>query len=177
MRPASDCSGGAEAELDGPLVADLLGDGLIGGPQELDLDSDRFCRFEATFAKVDDEELPAGAPAALADQSILVRGALDDGTPFQIASDIGDTLRLEPAEGDDFAVAPSTDCLLVALDPLSWLDDVYIEGAEHDGTIFIDDDENDDLLDAFEDAFKDSIDLRSAEGGGCVAGPVLAEGT
>ena len=141
LRPADDCEGGAEIELEGPFQLDLLdprgADQLAGLP----LDARAWCRIEMTWHR--DEA---------SDTAIRVAGRAG-GDRFEIRSRKNDELRIESLDEDGFTVDQATSALFVAFDMATWLDGVDLAGAdrEPDGAIAVSEDSNRDLLERFEE--------------------------
>jgi hypothetical protein len=141
LRPADDCEGGAEIELDGPFHLDLLdprgADQLAGLP----LDARAWCRIEMGWHRDD-----------ATDTAIRVAGSAG-GDRFVIRSRRNDELRIESLDQDGFTVDEATAALFVAFDMTTWLDGVDLAGAdrEPDGAIAVSEDSNRDLLERFEE--------------------------
>ncbi|HEY8145554.1 MAG TPA: hypothetical protein VIG06_22895 [Kofleriaceae bacterium] len=141
LRPADDCEGGAEIELEGPFHLDLLdprgADELAGLP----LDARAWCRIEMAWHRDD-----------ATDTAIRVAGSAG-GDPFEIRSRRNDELRIESLDEDGFTVDEATSALFVAFDMATWLDGVDLVGAdrEPDGAIAVSEDSNRDLLERFEE--------------------------
>src|SRR5688500_4233465 len=154
LRPASDCEGGAEVEVEGPLVIDLLAASPLAG---IELEAGAYCRLEVEWQTLDGAP-PADAPTELAGAAIVVTGPAEGG--FVIRSERNDELRLE-AGGDGFTLDEATGALFVAFDLAVWLDGIDFTSAEvgADGIIHIDDQDNSDLLDIFDDNVGDAADL------------------
>lgn len=150
LRSAADCSGGAEAELAGPIAVDLLRPGSAPELVGFALPATDYCRIEIKWNAFS-SGLPARAPTELTDASFFLEGTREDGTPFVLRSRRNDELRLE-AIGGAFAVADDSGTLFVGMDSALLLAGVNLAGADvnADGTIYIDDNANRDLLEAFE---------------------------
>jgi hypothetical protein len=149
LRPADDCEGGSEIEIEGPFDVDLTTPTSIAELTDLDLAAQGYCRFELRWHPDDDTGL-----------AITVSGDAD-GTPFAVRSRRNDELRLEATDADGFTIDEATSALFVAFDMAAWLDGVEVSGAEldGDGVAVIDDDVNRDLLDVFESNVTDAADL------------------
>ncbi len=162
---ACDGPGGAEADIDGPWVADLLG----GPPQLLSVPDDEYCRVRVPMDAVR-APLPSGTPAQLEDASVFVEGQLADGTPFELVS------RREPeldvrSRTAPFLLSDSQQALVLAFDMAVWLDGVDLSEGELDGSMLrIDEGNNDTLLEAVEDNIERSLELyEDSTGQGVVA--------
>lgn len=175
LRPAEDCSGDAEARLDGPLVADLLEAGVLPEPPELELNTNHFCRLEMTFSPVDLDDAPADTPADLVEHSLLIEGNLRSGTSFQIATDMRDTIRIEPTDGEDLVISEDADCLTVTPDISGWIDVAALEALDDGAMIYVNEDTNEPLLDQFEAAIEDGIELMESSSGSCSDGVTIGE--
>ncbi|HMI91225.1 MAG TPA: hypothetical protein VK509_07665 [Polyangiales bacterium] len=107
-------------------------------------------------------DLPADAPAELAEHSIVLRGQRADGVRFELLHSEQDALELA-GDGGDFAVGPQGPALLLSFDVAVWMDGVELDGAQigDDGIIHIDVDSaaNRPLLDAYEANLECSLEL------------------
>ncbi len=141
LRPAADCEGGAEIELQGPFDLDLLDPAGAGELAGLALGAEAYCRIEMTWHR--DEA---------SDTAIRVAGSAG-GDRFEIRSRRNDELRIEALDQDGFTVDQATSALFVAFDMATWLDGIDLAGAERgdSGAIAIDEGSNRDLLERFED--------------------------
>lgn len=163
LRPGTECEDGDdesdddESDVDGPLVADLLEGGVLGGAPSFTTEQGAFCRFRLTFHKLDISEAPAGTPPELSDLSIRMTGARSDDTSFTVESDFGDTFELDAKDGS-FSLPPGDHPLLLGYELSSWITALDLDGLSAD-PIVISDDENKDRLDNFEDAVKASARL------------------
>lgn len=149
LRPAADCDGGAEIELEGPFAVDLTSPTSIADLTDVEIEAQAYCRLELRWHPDDDTGV-----------AIEVAGEAD-GTPFAVRSRRNDELRLEATDADGFTIDDATSALFVAFDMAAWLDGVDVASAEldGDGVAVIDDDANGDLLDVFEDNVTDAADL------------------
>jgi hypothetical protein len=164
LRPGSDCSGGdAETDVVGPLVAEIVEVGILGGAARYTVPAGPFCRFVLRFHVIRDKELPAGAPSVLADRSIVVQGARADGTPFTVASGRNDALSLD-AKGGSFELEAGEHGLFVAFELGAAVAALDLGGATGDT---IDDKSEPERLAAFEAALTDAARLfRDADADG-----------
>lgn len=163
FRPGADCAGeDPESDVDGPLVADLIGGGFVGGRVSFSVPAGPFCRLRVGFHRLE-EAVPAGAPAELAGQSILVRGARADGVPFTVASELGEELELK-ARGGAFTLPEGESPLVLGYEVGSWIAALDLGGLSGP-TILIDKNGDTVRLEAFEAAVKDSAELFKDEDG------------
>jgi hypothetical protein len=141
LRPAADCQGGAEVEIEGPFALDLLDPSGIGELAGVGLGARAWCRIELVWHR--DEAT---------DTAIRVAGRAGR-DPFEIRSRRNDDLRIEALDDAGFTVDEATSALFVAFDMATWLDGVDLAGAERGpgGAIEVTDDSNRDLLERFED--------------------------
>ena len=141
LRPAADCEGGAELEIEGPFSLDLLDPTGIGELAGVELGAQAWCRIELAWHR--DEA---------SDTAIRVAGRAG-GDPFEIRSRRNDELRIEAIDDAGFTVDEATAALFVAFDMATWLDGVDLAGAKRGpgGAIEVTDDSNRDLLERFED--------------------------
>lgn len=173
LRPEEDCSGGAEAQLEGPVVANAIEQGIVTQDSILELENNRFCRLEVNLASLELDEI-LGIPVELEEHSILVEGVLEDGTPFQILSEFEDSIRIEPVDGGTLVVAQDTSCLTIVPDLHSWINEIALNNLAGNGMIYVNKDENEEILEYFEDGIKDGIELLESASD-CMAGDVIGQ--
>jgi hypothetical protein len=163
--PAANCEEAeTEIDIDGPFVADLVGQGVIGGGPMFAVGSDTFCELKVGFHTLD--TAVSGAPAELADRSIFVRGQRADGESFTVQSRLNERLELESKDATGFALPAGANPLLLAYEVGSWVQALDLDSLGV-GPIVIDEDNNSDRLEPFEDAVKDSMRLfRDGDGDG-----------
>jgi len=114
-----------------------------------ELSAGLFCGLDLPFARAASSDL-AGAPAALADHSILIQGALADGTSFQILSSATPTVHLA-ADAQAFALDAAAAQTLIAFDVAAWVANLDFASASRVGeSITISAQENPSLLAQFE---------------------------
>ncbi len=169
FRGVGECEQIEELDLPpGPslLVADLADpDTRI----ELELDADTYCGLVVRLEKTT-RELPDGAPALLADHSIVVEGERGDGVGFTLAYPEQDELELGGIDGD-FDLAADGEGLLLFFDVSVWMDGVDLESAalSPEGSIRIDAMSNPVLLEAFEANVECALELyRDGDGDGAL---------
>jgi hypothetical protein len=155
LRPAADCEGGAERELEGPFTLDLFDPARLGELAGLDLGAQAWCRIELTWHR--DEAT---------DTAIRVAGR-SGGDPFEIRSRRNDELRIEALDDAGFTVDEATSALFVAFDMATWLDGVDLAGAERGpgGAIEVTEESNRELLERFEDNVESATALFSDSDG------------
>ncbi len=98
LTPGGSCGAGAAGDppdFQGPVIADLLGAGVVTELPRYDVDAGEYCRLRVTLHAVDAAELPATAPPELAGHSVLVTGRRADGTAFSIRTDQKFQLKLD----------------------------------------------------------------------------------
>lgn len=159
LRSAAACDGEAEREFEGPFFADLLAPGPLPELSGLDIPDGEYCRFEVKWNAFS-SGIPAGVPPELESTSVLVKGSRGDGVPFVIRSGRDDELRLDAVDGA-FGVAAGTSALLVGFSGPRLFSGVDLDAAvvDGDGTIYIDGENNDPLLDAFDANIRAAADL------------------
>lgn len=158
LRPGTDCStADTDLDVEGPLVADLVGGGLLGGPVAFQVEAGPFCRLRVGFHDIDPASVPAGAPAAMGGLSILVQGARGDGTPFTVASEVNDEFELLARNGS-FSLPAGASPLFLAYDLGPWMAALDLDSLAG-SPIVVDKSQNADRLAAFEDAVKASARL------------------
>jgi hypothetical protein len=155
LRPAADCTIETEdIEIEGPLVANLVDEGVLGGAASVTVPAGPYCRFRIGFEKLEGA-IVGGAPAELAGLSLLMKGTRSDGTPFTVRSDASDDFELEARNGA-FELAPGENPLFLAYDVAPWMTALALGSLPGGSPIVVDEDQNADRLDAFEDAVKAS---------------------
>lgn len=127
----------------------------------------RYCGVELPFKRVVDPAELGAAPVELEGRSVLIEGHLADGTAFHVVSAVSLTVALAPDDAS-FELSESDAQLLMAFDFSEWLKDLDFESAKRDETgIRISEDENPDLLTAFEEALPRGVLLyRDRDGDG-----------
>ncbi len=148
LRPAANCDGGAEIELEGPFTLDLTRPTPLADLTGLELAGQAWCRFEMTWH-----------PDETSDLAILVAGSAAGGDPFEIRSRRNDELRVDALDDAGFTIDAAA--LFVAFDMAAWLDGIDLASADRDagGAIVVSDDSNRDLLDRFEANVESAVAL------------------
>ena len=152
-----ECAQLGEIDGAGPTVvaADLVrGDTVL----EPELDAERYCGLALPLNRRS-AELPAGAPAALANHSVVLRGRRADGVRFELLHSEQDALELA-ADAGTFAIEPATE-LWLSFDVAVWMNGVDLDGAQPgaDGVIHVGVEQNRALLDRFELNLECSLEL------------------
>jgi len=107
------------------------------------------------------DTLPAEAPEALHDHSIVLEGELPArGARFTLASRVERTLDLN-AEHGSFELGPDSARLLLGFDVARWLEGIDLGALEPDeqGTVSVSEDDNTDALQRFEHNLASGIDV------------------
>ncbi len=155
------CDGPGEREYDlGAVVADLA-----AGPEVLELEGEegRYCRVRIELSP---GEGAPGAPPTLVGRSVVLVGRRGDGVPFTIASRFGGRLDLRGRDGTSFTLNRAKAAVVVAFDVSAWLAGVDLDSAAVEGgEIVIDDDRNEELLDAFDEAVEAALSLHRDDDG------------
>lgn len=182
FRQGTDCSAD-EAAIDdpGPRVADLAGPGFVGGAIDVKRETGPYCRLRLEFDPIKADSLPAGAPAELADASVLMRGHRSDGTPFLVRSKMSGEFRLDP-KGASFDIVEGQSALVIGFEIGKVTSALGLDSLGGN-PIQIDDQNNQDALKAFEDAlkasgglFRDGNDDGTLEPGERASGQEIAQG-
>ena len=162
LKPGQSCGDeegeeeGEEGELDveGPILADLAGEGVVGGPLAFDVDESSFCELG----------LDLHADEQLGGASVLLRGSRADGVPFEVHSELSERLELE-SEGAPFTLEKGDAALVLAFDLGAWVEALELASltAGADGTIMVVKDTGNEAveraLERFEEAVKKSARL------------------
>jgi len=146
-----------DVDLPGPVVANLVGEGVLGGAPVLPEQDASLCEFEFRYQPLDLGVAPAGAPAEMEGLSIRMTGERADGTTFVVESRLGEELELEAREGSPFTVGEGTNALLLSFEIGSWVEALTLDGLT--GPAIIDEEQNQDRLERFEEAVKRSARL------------------
>ena len=157
--PATNCDE-AETEIDieGPLVADLVGSGVLGGPPMFAVVGESFCELRLGFRELEAEVAPPGSPPDLVGSSIRVVGERADGAAFEVSSKLNERIELEASDDGAFSLTVGDNPLFIAFEVGSWMNALALDGLGP-GPLVIDESQNSDRLDAFENAVTESIRL------------------
>lgn len=122
-----------------------------------------FCRLRMRYeASEAPTELPVGTPAALHEQTVLIRGFTPSGVPFELRSRDEFETELTAPEGMPFALETGQHRLFVAFAMQTWFAEVDLDAladAQGGEMLVIDEDTEGDALDVFEDALSQSARL------------------
>jgi len=140
----------------GPVVADLIGAGFLGGPREIHTSGAPTCALEWSLSTLDATSLPSGAPAELAGSSVLLRGRRSDGVAFVVRSTSTSAIRIDADGGGTFALGSAAP--IVGIDLEQVVNSLQLDSLS-DNPIIIDDTHNADHLRDFESAIRDSSTL------------------
>ncbi|HYQ46705.1 MAG TPA: hypothetical protein VER11_32270 [Polyangiaceae bacterium] len=126
-----------------------------------------YCALELPFALAPPSGVLEGVPADLARHSIMLAGALADGTRFTLLSAATPRVRLS-ADSGSFEISKNAARTLVVFDVAEWLADLdWAEATRVDGEVRISADDNPALLARFERNLARGIALyRDADGDG-----------
>lgn len=159
-----------ESEIDGPLLVDLRGEPTVAVAR---VEATDYCRVRLDIDRADGS---GGAPAALADHSILIEGLIDGTTPFRIQSRWQDDLDLR-SRGASFPLTDADEAIAIAFDLGAWLADLDLaSGTPTNGTIVVDEGSNPALLSAFEANLEATVhDDEDRDGSAGEDEPILAD--
>jgi hypothetical protein len=170
------CANFGEIDVIGPTkrIADLTRENQ---PLSFELSEPSHCGLAVPLNPSNDD-LPRGAPAALGDHDIVLRGERADGTRFELLHSEQETLELK-AEGGQFRIERGGPDLLLSFDVAQWLNRIDLDSTEpgDDGVIHIDEPNNPALIEAFETNLECSLQLFSDQDDDGAVGdddPVLA---
>jgi hypothetical protein len=151
------CDTSAEIEHDAPgLTADLL---LDPEPVVFTLPATAYCRVRVRLDRAD----------ALDDAAIRVHGTRADGTPVTLVSRATPEVDVR-SRGTPFALSEARDRLALAFGVDAWFAGLDLDGADPTGgEVVIDEDHNEDLLDAFDDGVEAALALYDEVDGGELA--------
>lgn len=126
-----------------------------------------YCALELPFTLAPPGQVRNGVPPELARHSIMLAGALSDGTPFTLLSAATPRVRLS-ADSDSFEISPNAARTLIVFDVAEWLADLdWATATRVDGELRISADDNPALLARFESNLARGIALyRDADGDG-----------
>ncbi len=168
LRDAASCEGDDRVQLEGPLVADLLGGGVLPAPAPLPLTGRKFCRFEMRWKQLTPADpMPAGTDPALAGLSMLVEGKTASGKRFSIRGEFLEDFRLD-ARGGGFELPGVTESLFIGFDYSTWIDAAAIEAGTGDPVV-VSKNDNKTIYMSFRDAVQRSARLfRDTDGDGAL---------
>lgn len=132
-----------------------------------ELSTGSYCALDLPFVRVPSGSVQGGQPPELERHSIMIAGALGDGTPFSLLSAATPTAHLT-ADAGSFEISRSHAETLIAFDVAAWLSNLDWGSAERtDGAIVISADRNPTLLARFEENLTSGVALyRDADGDG-----------
>ena len=136
------CAGGTEIEtyFEGPFSVDLLANEPLG---EVELAFDTICEAEFYL-----DRAPVDSPPLVEDTSLYLEARSPLGNDVVVSSRRTEEFEVE----EELTLQQALTQLSVLFDVDSWFEGVDVDSGDIDGgTIFIDDDRNPDLLDAFEE--------------------------
>lgn len=126
------------------------GDHATGQAPPTDFASEpgKFCGVRLPFAPSD--ALPDGAPDSLKNESVLVRGKLPDGRPYEIHSELQESLDLRATAGD-FVLDSKHRSVVIGFDVAHWLSELsWDDATAPDGAVIVSASSNRELLQQFE---------------------------
>lgn len=160
LSPGIDCAHpDPKLDLPGLAVADLLGEGFIGGARSFGAMGDTFCKLSFEFASAKPTDLPPGAPPELADASIFLRGHRADGVVFTVRSRAKEPVKLD-AKGGSFELEGAESALVIAFDVQAAINALELDALKGD-PIVVDGTMNGPALKAFDKAIRDAVKLFS----------------
>lgn len=163
----SDCTIENETEAS-PVVVELIGGAELPAPVEIVAPPGNFCRLEMEMTTLPITELPIGAPAELAELSVLVRGRNAEGDLFEITLDDMDKIELRASQTNGFALGKGRQQLLIAVLVNDWFAHLDFETTEvnpETNVIEIDGHEDSEVLQEFSQELKLSFQLVPDENG------------
>jgi hypothetical protein len=129
------------------------------------LAASEYCALELPFVLAQQSELGKDAPPDLARHSIMLAGALADGTQFTLLSAATPRVRLN-ADSGSFEISAAAPRTLIAFDVAEWLADLdWATATRVNGAIRISPDENPALLAQFEANLPRGVALYRDENG------------
>lgn len=161
-----DAPGEVEFDAEGPFTVDLL----AADPLVVDIPaaSGDYCRLRVRLDRADGT--PDGVPSGMNDHAVYIEGRRVDHTPFVLRSRERFEVDLR-SRGAPFPLGDGHDRLVLAFDLGAWLGDLDLDSASpgSDGVIHIDEDNEEGLLEAFEDHVEAIMSLHEdADGDGAV---------
>jgi hypothetical protein len=118
-------------------------------PTVFELPAGSYCG--ATLPMLPSATPPPNAPASLAGRSMLIKGTLGDGRPFELRSALSARVFMR-ASGAGFELDAQRAGVLIGFDVATWLDSLDLEHAEADetGVVLVDATHNSERLGSFE---------------------------
>ncbi len=154
--PACDDDSGTETTFEGPIIANLLDDDP-GMTSPIAITPGDYCRLRLELHEVAADELPVGAPPALAGAALLMRGRRSDGTTFEVRSRQNVEFRLD-AQGDAPIVLRGDSPLIVGFELGSLVEALSLPSLPA-GPIVIDESQNVDRLNDLNRALRKAATL------------------
>ncbi len=111
------CDDDAQVDISAPWVVELVSGAELPAAPTFTRPNTDYCKMKVKFGAMPANALPAGAPAELADVSVLVRGTRADGVAFTISGRIDEQLVVR-ADQTSFALTGGALFLTSALDGL-----------------------------------------------------------
>jgi len=160
----------AEPEPMGILVPALgVGDHASGkhNSTQFPLAASEYCGLDLPFLRAMPQDIQNGVPKELEEHSVMLEGALADGTPFTLLAPATPTVRLK-ADAGGFEISQQHAKTLITFDVATWLANLDWSNAKRiDGAIVISADDNPALLAQFESNLARGVALyRDADGDG-----------
>ncbi len=151
-----------DADAEGPFVAEVLSEGVLGALPMASVPAGEYCRLEMALHELEQDEAPSAAPDDLIGSAVVMRGQRADGTPFTVRTKQGVKFTLDAVDAS-FSVADGAPFLLgIELSGLvSSLDLSSLDGPE----IVIDSESNQDRLKDFDGALREAARLFEDQNG------------
>jgi hypothetical protein len=167
---SQNCSSGSDdtrIDLEGPFVVDLLAEKSHPSLDEVQLEKGKYCKFKFKLDKLDDDEVPSGVDNEMIDKSVLIKGNHDGDIPFVVTLDRNEEFELDAEDSEGFSLTPDqTNTVFLVFNLSKLFEGIDITTLDQTGgTVYIDEDNNEDAYDIvrdnlkrFSELFKDSND-------------------
>ncbi len=150
-----------EHEAEGPFPVDLLATPTL---VEIPAVSTEYCRLRVRLDRADGT--PSGFPSGMDDHAVYIEGTRADGVPFVLRSREKFEVDLR-SESAPFSVEEGREQLVLAFDLGGWLAGLDLAGASPggDGTVRVDEDNNESILEDFEERVEGMLELYEDDDG------------
>jgi len=166
LSTAGSCALAAPTQIKVPALG--VGDHASGVHHftRFEVDPSAFCALDLPFVQAPGTPVESGEPPSLEQHSIMIAGALPDGTPFTVLSAATPTLHLVAEQGS-FEMGMNNAQMLITFDLAAWLDLDFDSATRSAGEIVISADQNPLLLAQFESNLASGVALyRDRDGDG-----------
>jgi hypothetical protein len=122
LRDGADCARSGDTDSVGPYFVNLAAGGEVypEAPRFV-TPSGEYCEIRLELAPAANVPADVGAPFALRDKSIFIRGVRPDGSNFAISSDRDERITYNAEEAETFEIEPGANRLVSVFDTNTWV--------------------------------------------------------